>query len=739
MKREINKRALVLVLFLFLAVALAFFAYERQDMAHVMELVDGEVLSFSLSSGFYEETVQVKLTKDLEIPSSAKIYYTLNGDDPTVDAIPYAGSVVLEARSDGVTLYPLKAVVYYKGAYSPVVERTYLVGAGVGQRFTLPVISITSSHENLYDPETGIMVHYDERDPEWERQSHVTMFDASGQVMVDQGVGLAVFGGTSARKPIKSLKLVADAAYDQGQDRLNLRLFEDVEQSPLSFVETYNNVRLRAGSQDREMGNIRSAVMSRLASQSNFYGCSTTQRCVVYVNGEYWGVFDLQQNFTRSFIRRRFGLPNSDEVFTIKPTEYNALYYGEVYSYFQADLNVPENREVLEQYVDMDDYLLYCALEILANNTDWPQNNFMMWRYTGQYDPNNPYTDGRYRFLVYDTDMIFHPTGEALFFEGADGDTFRTIMAGTGKADGTVLPHVLESEYYRSKFLTMVADLLNTSFREENVLALVDTEYDRIRAEAATHSNAEELAVSDQYVQTMKLAITEREENLRQAFAELLGAQETYGISLQNAEGVTLSWNQMALYSGEGYENAYYCGTNFVIHATADPGYVFSHWLVNGQRHTGEDLVISDALAVDGTASVVAVSQRVEGAVLGISELSAEGGNDWVKITNFGGEAIWLENYWLSDDQDDVAKYQLPGVMLAAGESVVINCKNNAYAVGDYISNFSLKQGETLYLWQDMVVIDRVTVPAMADGESYGRRENSAQWVYYRNGATERK
>ena len=88
MKREINKRALVLVLFLFLAVALAFFAYERQDMAHVMELVDGEVLSFSLSSGFYEETVQVKLTKDLEIPSSAKIYYTLNGDDPTVDAIP---------------------------------------------------------------------------------------------------------------------------------------------------------------------------------------------------------------------------------------------------------------------------------------------------------------------------------------------------------------------------------------------------------------------------------------------------------------------------------------------------------------------------------------------------------------------------------------------------------------------------------------------------------------------------
>lgn len=580
MKREINKRALALVLFLFLAVTVVFFAYERQDMAHALELVDGEVLTFSVPSGFYEDTVQVKLTPDLELPASAKIYYTLDGNDPTVEANCYQGAVELTALSEDVTVYPLKAVAYYKGEYSPVVEQCYVVGKNVHDRFSMSVISITSDGDNLYNAETGIMVHYDERSAEWERPAHITMYDAQGNVVLEQGVGLAVAGGTSARLDFKSLKLVSDVVYDDTYDKLNLQLFANTEVSPLSFVNTYNNVKLRSGSQDIWMGNIRSALMSRVAEQSGFLGCSTTQRCIVYLNGERWGVYDLQQNFTNSFIRRRFGLADSAQIDSIKATELNFLKYGGVTDYFSEDLDVKENRNVLEQYVDMENYLLYCAIEILANNTDWPQNNSMAWRYTGTPDANAPYSDGRFRFVLYDTDMIFSREGSPVFFEGSDQDAFRAIMDGTGKAGNSIFPHVMESEYYREKFLTIVSDLLNTSFRKENLLAIVDEEYTRIRPETALYYTAEELASRDQYIALMKTAIDERETVIREAFAEYFGMEQTYRVSLRNAEGVTLSWNQMHLSSGKMYENNYYCGTDYTVSASAYPGYRFSHWLV---------------------------------------------------------------------------------------------------------------------------------------------------------------
>lgn len=735
MKREINKRALIFIFLLLLVVVLAFFAHEWQDMSHVLALVDGEVLTFSVPSGFYEGSVSINLIPDFEIPAAAQIYYTLDGNNPTVDSNRYQKAIELTAPAEDITVYPLKAVVYYKGEYSPIVEQNYIVGNNIFDRFSLPVISITSDEDNLYDPETGIMVHYDERSEEWERQAHVTMYDTQGNVMLEQGIGLAVSGGTSARLEFKSLKLVGDLLYDDTYDKLNLQLFSQVESSPLSLVNTYNNIKLRSGSQDAWMGNIRSALMSRVADQSGFLGCSTTQRCVVYLNGTRWGVYDLQQNFTNSFLRRRFGLPDSEQIISIKAVEINFLKYGGVADYFSADLNVPENRQALEQHVDMENFLLYYAIEILANNTDWPQNNFMAWRYTGVPNPDAPYTDGRYRFILYDTDMVFSCEETPIFFEGSNQDTFRLLMDGTGlHSHSSVFPHVMESEYYRDKFLTIVSDLLNTSFQKENLLSIVDEEYARIRPETAIYNTAEDLASQDHYIALLKAAINTRETIIRQDFAEYFGMEQSYRVSVQNAEGVTLSWNQIQLHSGEAYENNYYRGTEYTISASAYPGYRFSHWVVNGMRYDGEILTVSDAMAKDGIVEIQAVSEKVTEPALVISEVSAEDGNDWIKVVNCGHSPVALRQYWLSNALADDKKFQMPAITLMPGETITVNCVNNAHTIGDYICNFNLKQGETLYLWNENTVIDQLLVPAMADGESYGRYQNSDSWVFYKNG-----
>lgn len=131
---------------------------------------------------------------------------------------------------------------------------------------------------------------------------------------------------------------------------------------------------------------------------------------------------------------------------------------------------------------------------------------------------------------------------------------------------------------------------------------------------------------------------------------------------------------------------------------------------------------------------IQAVSEEVFEPVMVISEVSAGGGNDWIKVANGGHTPVDLEEYWLSNALVEDKKFQMPEITVMPGETVTVNCVNNAHAIGDYICNFNLKQGEILYLWNGATVVDQISVPVMSDGESYGRYENGDRWVFYKNG-----
>ena len=93
----------------------------------------------------------------------------------------------------------------------------------------------------------------------------------------------------------------------------------------------------------------------------------------------------------------------------------------------------------------MDNYLLYYAINILANNTDWPQNNFEIWKYDGPYIENNKYTDGRYRFLIYDTDLTYYSSKNEIFFDGCDKDTFVSLMENIYRSEDSTFSNVMKS------------------------------------------------------------------------------------------------------------------------------------------------------------------------------------------------------------------------------------------------------------------------------------------------------
>jgi hypothetical protein len=737
-----SQRRLQIVALLVLLAALGALLWfcRRRENANVESLLaqyqDIDIVTVSAESGFYEDDLWVMVEQSDALPSDTMLYYSLDGEDPTVESTPIIVGIYLPAVAGEVTVYPVKIAVAYKGYCHTVAERTYVVGEGASERFNLPVISLTCTNEALYNEETGVFANYSERGDEWIATSHMTLFDTDGSVLLDRGVGLGVSGNTSAADVVKSLRIEGGEEYDTStdpQDKLSITLLTDESAATTApHVTEYNHIRLRSGSQDLYIGcNIRSSLMSRLAEESGFDGCTATQRCIVYLNGAFYGIMDMQQPYSHSFLGDRYGLPDNDQIERIKGSEMSARNLGYL-DCFDTDLNDAANRAALEEAVDMDNFLLYYAIEILANNTDWPLNNFEMWRYTGEAVDGNAYTDGRWRFLIFDSDLIYFSQMperfDTDFFEGCLGDTFVNLMENTSRGAGSVFAHVMESDEYRARFLTLVCDLLNTSFDTDNVLEIAQQEYDKISAEYARQLSEERLAEIDTAYDALVASVQEREGLLREAFTSYFGVSETYTVLVTADEGATVNWSNHCISGGESYENEYYCGVPLTLTAEAQPGYTFVSWLVNGVAVYGDTLTVTEAdRADDGTLEIQAVCRRADRGVLILSEVSAAGNDDWFKLTNVGTKDIKLSDYYLSDDAARPLAWQLPVVTLAPGESILINGKKNKHALGEYICSFNLKCGETLYLSdRDGNVQDRIAIPSMSVSETYGRDENGS-------------
>jgi len=132
----------------------------------------------------------------------------------------------------------------------------------------------------------------------------------------------------------------------------------------------------------------------------------------------------------------------------------------------------------------------------------------------------------------------------------------------------------------------------------------------------------------------------------------------------------------------------------------------------------------------EGKINVEAVAKINDAPLVIISELSARGYSDWLKISNVGNSTANLDKYYISDNEKNLMKYQLPSVVLMPGESIIIYGSKNHNSLGDYICNFSLNENENLLLSNEVENLFCLTVPRMSTYEIYKRYDNSNVWVF---------
>lgn len=471
----------------------------------------GEI-TFSLESGIYEYPMPLEIACDVP---GARIYYTTDGSIPDETDTLYEGAITLLWTTEkedplshitGITLgetwvpqqdFPsghiIRAVaIMPEGTRSEVVSGTYLIGynrQGLYGDTAIMFLAIDPSH--LFDYETGIYVtgkHYDEwvaqqteafeswqgqgnytqRGDAWERPVTVTFLPSQGEGFT-QDMGVRIKGGASRGNNQKSLRLIARADY--GEKNLKYELFPgNYSEENGKLLKKYKSFTLRNGGNDCDFGKIRDPFIQRLAEGMRFETAANLP-VIAFINGEYWGLYTLHEEYSDNFIDYHYGI-NNDNVITVKVGEVDdgepedIRLFDEMLDFIAySDMSDPELYARACLMLDMGSFADYAALHFYIGNQDGPfqNNNWQMWR-VREPDDSAPYADGRWRMMLYDTDSssgIYD--GGQTFGE----DNLLPILTGTDyhwRHPALLFNSLIQNEEFLGEFVNACCDIRNLYF-----------------------------------------------------------------------------------------------------------------------------------------------------------------------------------------------------------------------------------------------------------------------------------
>lgn len=374
------------------------------------------------AGGFYIHAPQVTMTCP---DTSLRIFFTTNGQPPTAADRPYTHPLTLTSSlfSDAA-LYQVpmcppsnlyvpddgvqRVVVLRAAAFNSlgqrvgqVVTNTYLVQDLGSDSHGLPVVSICASHHDLTDASTGILVpgvwyngddwsgNYYQEGREWEREVNMEIYLPDGQVL-NQQCGLRTHGGSARRYVQKGLKVYAREEY--GDKRFRARIFEDTD------VDAFKRLVLKPFACAWTHAGVQNMVTVQIARNLQL-DVPAIRPAVLYLNGEYWGIYFIQEKPDERFLQDHYG--GNEDYYNIMSNWVNLLdngtdvYFQQMMSWFAtADLSVRENYEEACRLIDVDNFIDYQIFEIFIDNEDWPANNMRCWQYFM----------GKWRWIFYDGD-----------------------------------------------------------------------------------------------------------------------------------------------------------------------------------------------------------------------------------------------------------------------------------------------------------------------------------------------
>ncbi len=508
--------------------------------------IDGSDPASSDTAVLYEAPVEVKSRKGDKNVVSAVEPVLISGNFSVVNKDRNGFENEISAPSDDAVdkcTVIRAAVKQADGTFTGETYATYFIGTpeehikGLKKSCeaagtSLAVMSISVNYDDFFDSEKGIYVkgdifdkalekhlaeerrvrdpetarsldaNYKQKGREWEREAAVTLFEFTpegAEAVLTQNCGIRVQGNYSRSDLQKGLRLYARTDY--GENNFDYAVFgEDYTNISGEVMDKYDTLVLRNGGNCAFTSKFNDTYWQSLVTNLD---CATqkSRPCVVYLNGEYWGLYILQEDYTNDYMEDYYGVNKDDVIIYKGDAEALALgykldegdlpagetdetyYFRELYNFFDTHENLKTEEDYNEfiKLVDPDSVLDYFAVQSwIDNKWDWPGKNWSMWKTTTS--DGSEYGDGRWRLMFYDIE-----------FGGVCGEgdaRNNTIKNANYKPNGlldtdTTNPAVLCFAYlmtndgFYDRFCTRLTGLSETNFEKTAALARI-TEFEDI-------------------------------------------------------------------------------------------------------------------------------------------------------------------------------------------------------------------------------------------------------------------
>lgn len=408
------------------------------------------------AGGFYEDSVTVQA----HCAEGDTLRYTVNGDTPTARSPVFpAGGLTLTAT------IPLRVAAFRDDAVpSATVSATYLIG----EDLPVAVVCLTTDSDYMFSRKTGALVRgtgsVPNYDKPYEYPVNIEYFDEDGTCLINQMGSFTASGHSARQNPQKSIALYARKAY--GPEYFDFNPF------PNRSYTRYKSLLLRSTNSDAFSERLRDVTFSSLADGLDL--CYQDARViVVFINGQYWGHYNLREKINKYMVAQWEGIDLEDEdavdaIDILSRTGSDAYVQNgsnadwlELCSFCKTqDLNVPENLQYVTDRIDVDNLFTHAAFEIISGNTDI--TNVRMYRVPG----------GKWKYLLFDV--------EASFGSHSDTDTtplnnyIKPVSARYAAFRHEPLNALLAVPEMRDRFLRRFAEVLEHSFLWPTVRASFD-------------------------------------------------------------------------------------------------------------------------------------------------------------------------------------------------------------------------------------------------------------------------
>jgi len=407
--------------------------------------VDGivEDTKFSVNRGFYTFSFPVEITTATE---GAQIRYTTDGSQPTEsNGTVYTGPInigtttILRAAAfrDGFepTNVDSQSYIFVNSVRNQPEMDTAITNSGAysnlmdtALRGNIPTVSLAVSDSEFFG-DGGIYTNSENSGRAAEVPISVEYFTPTADEQFQIDAGVRIHGGNARSHPKKPLRLYFRRDY--GEAKLRYPLY------PGSPVEEFDQLILRGGGHDSwslaaDFGRTNNDLPPHgTIMRDQFLRRSEVEMGIlsprgkyvhVYINGTYWGVYDLHERANEDFFADHGGGEPEDYDVVHHPeffgqghtlvsgddTDWNAMH-----ALANANITNQTQYEAIQEYLDIDSYIVAMFTRMWSGDYDWCGPIFEGNDSSGtRFENKNWYAgrrtrngEGKFKFFCWDAEM----------------------------------------------------------------------------------------------------------------------------------------------------------------------------------------------------------------------------------------------------------------------------------------------------------------------------------------------